>query len=39
MVNLIINAIEAMSPHAAGARGPLIRTVKTKSASVPRRRV
>ena len=34
MVNLIINAIEAMSPHAAGARDLLIRTVKTKSGSV-----
>jgi phosphoglycerate-specific signal transduction histidine kinase len=32
--NLIINAIEAMSPHAAGARDLLIRTVKTKSGSV-----
>ena len=31
MVNLIINAIEAMSPHAAGARDLLIRTAKTKS--------
>jgi C4-dicarboxylate-specific signal transduction histidine kinase len=34
MVNLIINAIEAMSQHAAGARDLLIRTVKTKSGSV-----
>jgi C4-dicarboxylate-specific signal transduction histidine kinase len=34
MVNLIINAIEAMSPPAAGARDLLIRTVKTKSGSV-----
>ncbi len=34
MVNLIVNAIEAMSPHAAGARDLLIRTVKTKSGSV-----
>ena len=34
MDNLIINAIEAMSPHAAGARGLLIRTVKTNSGSV-----
>jgi C4-dicarboxylate-specific signal transduction histidine kinase len=34
MVNLIINAIEAMSPHAAGARDLLIRTVKTKSGRV-----
>ena len=34
MVNLIINAIEAMSPLAAGARDLLIRTVKTKSGSV-----
>ena len=34
MVNLIINAIEAISPHAAGARDLLIRTVKTKSGSV-----
>jgi C4-dicarboxylate-specific signal transduction histidine kinase len=31
MLNLIINAIEAMSPHAAGARDLLIRTAKTKS--------
>jgi len=31
---LIINATKAMSPHAAGARGLLIRTVKTKSGSV-----
>jgi signal transduction histidine kinase len=31
MANLIINAIEAMSPHAAGARDLLIRTVKTRS--------
>jgi signal transduction histidine kinase len=34
MVNLIINAIEAMSPHAAGARDLVIRTVKTKPGSV-----
>jgi C4-dicarboxylate-specific signal transduction histidine kinase len=34
LVNLIINAIEAMNPHAAGARDLLIRTVKTKSGSV-----
>jgi C4-dicarboxylate-specific signal transduction histidine kinase len=34
IVNLIINAIEAMSPHAAGARDLLIRTVKTMSGSV-----
>jgi hypothetical protein len=34
MVNLIINAVEAMSPHAAGARDLVIRTVKTKSGSV-----
>jgi hypothetical protein len=34
VVNLIINAIEAMSPHAAGARDLVIRTVKTKSGSV-----
>jgi signal transduction histidine kinase len=34
MVNLITNAIEAMSPHAAGARELLIRTVKTSSGSV-----
>jgi C4-dicarboxylate-specific signal transduction histidine kinase len=34
MVNLIINAVEAMSPHAAGARDLLIRTVKTRSGSV-----
>jgi hypothetical protein len=34
MINLIINAIEAMSRHAAGARELLIRTVKTKSGSV-----
>ena len=33
LVNLIINAIEAMSPHAAGARDLLIRTVKTKQAA------
>jgi hypothetical protein len=33
MVNLIINGIEAMSPHAAGARDLLIRTVKTKQAA------
>ena len=31
MLNLIINAIEAMSPHAAGARDLLIRTAKTKA--------
>jgi C4-dicarboxylate-specific signal transduction histidine kinase len=31
MLNLIINAVEAMSPHAAGARDLLIRTAKTKS--------
>jgi C4-dicarboxylate-specific signal transduction histidine kinase len=34
MVNLIINAIEAMSSHAAGARDLLIRTAKTKSGGV-----
>ena len=34
MDSLLINAIEAMSPHAAGARDLLIRTVKTKSGSV-----
>jgi signal transduction histidine kinase len=34
MVNLIINAIEAMSAHAAAARDLLIHTVKTKSGSV-----
>jgi C4-dicarboxylate-specific signal transduction histidine kinase len=34
MVNLIVNAVEAMSPHAAAARDLLIRTVKTKSGSV-----
>ena len=34
MLNLIINAIEAMSPHAAGARDLLIRTAKTKSGGV-----
>jgi C4-dicarboxylate-specific signal transduction histidine kinase len=34
MVNLIINAIEAMSPHAAGARDLVVRTAKTKSGSV-----
>jgi C4-dicarboxylate-specific signal transduction histidine kinase len=34
MVNLIINAAEAMSPYAAGARDLLIRTVKTESGSV-----
>src|ERR1700687_5835787 len=34
MLNLIINAIEAMSPHAAGARDLLIRTAKTKSCGV-----
>jgi C4-dicarboxylate-specific signal transduction histidine kinase len=34
MVNLIINAVEAMSPHAAGARDLVIRTVKTKPGSV-----
>jgi hypothetical protein len=28
---LIVNAIEAMSPHAAGARDLLIRTVRTRS--------
>jgi hypothetical protein len=32
--NSIINAIEAMSPHAARASDLLIRTVKTKSGSV-----
>jgi C4-dicarboxylate-specific signal transduction histidine kinase len=31
MLNLIINAVEAMSRHAAGARDLLIRTAKTKS--------
>jgi len=34
MVNLIINAIEAMSPYSAGARDLLIRTAKTKSGGV-----
>jgi C4-dicarboxylate-specific signal transduction histidine kinase len=34
IVNLIINAIEAMSPHAAGGRDLLIRTIKPKSGSV-----
>jgi C4-dicarboxylate-specific signal transduction histidine kinase len=34
MLNLIINAVEAMSPHAAGARDLLIRTAKTKSGGV-----
>ena len=34
MLNLIINAIEAMSPHAAGGRDLLIRTAKTKSGGV-----
>ena len=34
MLNLIINAIEAMSPHAAGARDLLIRTAKTKAGDV-----
>ena len=34
MLNLIINAIEAMSPHAAGGRDLLIRTAKTKSDGV-----
>jgi C4-dicarboxylate-specific signal transduction histidine kinase len=34
MVNLIINAIEAMSPHVAGACDLLIRTVKASSGSV-----
>ena len=34
MLNLIINAIEAMSPRAAGARDLLIRTAKTKSGGV-----
>ena len=36
MLNLIINAIEAMSPHAAGARDLLIRTAKTKSGGAVR---
>jgi C4-dicarboxylate-specific signal transduction histidine kinase len=34
MLNLIINAVEAMSPHAAGARDLLIRTAKTRSGGV-----
>jgi C4-dicarboxylate-specific signal transduction histidine kinase len=34
MLNLIINAVEAMSPYAAGARDLLIRTAKTKSGGV-----
>ena len=34
MLNLIINAIEAMSSHAAGARNLLISTVKTRSGGV-----
>jgi C4-dicarboxylate-specific signal transduction histidine kinase len=34
MLNLIINAVEAMSPHAARARDLLIRTAKTKSGGV-----
>jgi C4-dicarboxylate-specific signal transduction histidine kinase len=34
MLNLIINAVEAMSLHAAGARDLLIRTAKTKSGGV-----
>ena len=34
IVNLIINAIEAMSPHAAGERDLLIHTNKTSSGSV-----
>ena len=34
LVNLIVNAIEAMSPHAAGTRDLLICTVKTTSGSV-----
>jgi C4-dicarboxylate-specific signal transduction histidine kinase len=31
MLNLIINAVEPMSPHATGARDLLIRTAKTRS--------
>jgi C4-dicarboxylate-specific signal transduction histidine kinase len=34
MLNLIINAVEAMSPHAAAARDLLIRTAKTRSGGV-----
>jgi C4-dicarboxylate-specific signal transduction histidine kinase len=34
MLNLIINAIEAMSPNPAGARDLLIRTAKTESGGV-----
>ena len=34
MLNLIINAVEAMSPHAAGSRDVLIRTAKTRSGGV-----
>lgn len=34
MINLIINAVEAMSPHAAEARDLLIRTAKTRSGGV-----
>jgi C4-dicarboxylate-specific signal transduction histidine kinase len=34
MLNLITNAVEAMSAHAAGARDLLIRTAKTRSGGV-----
>ena len=34
MLNLIINAVEAMSPHAAEARELVIRTAKTRSGGV-----
>jgi C4-dicarboxylate-specific signal transduction histidine kinase len=34
MLNLIVNAVEAMSPQAAGARDLLIRTAKAKSGGV-----
>jgi C4-dicarboxylate-specific signal transduction histidine kinase len=34
MLNLIINGVEAMSPHAAGARDLLIRTAKTRLGGV-----
>ena len=33
MVNLIINAVEEMSPHAAGARDLVMRTVKPSQAA------
>jgi signal transduction histidine kinase len=34
MLNLIINAVEAMSPHPSGARDLLVRTAKTRSGDV-----